>query len=61
MATILSLFIVPVLYIVIKSFEMRVQRRRSPVPAEGPMDESRDGHHEEVVIGSVLDRDHERR
>jgi HAE1 family hydrophobic/amphiphilic exporter-1 len=58
MATVLSLFIVPTLYIVIKSLEMRLQHRRSRV-ATVPPDVSQDGHHrsEEVTV-THRDREH---
>jgi HAE1 family hydrophobic/amphiphilic exporter-1 len=58
MATVLSLFIVPTLYIVIKSLEMRLQHRRSRV-ASVPPDVSQDGHHpsEEVTV-THRDREH---
>ncbi|MER3435143.1 MAG: hypothetical protein C4288_17435, partial [Leptolyngbya sp. ERB_1_1] len=43
-ATFLSLFIVPVLYIVIKSFEDRIRRPARPVPVDGTIDPTLDGH-----------------
>lgn len=56
MATVLSLFIVPVLYIVIKSFEMRFRQRRTPVLVEGSLDGAQHEHHEDVVA-SASERD----
>jgi HAE1 family hydrophobic/amphiphilic exporter-1 len=43
-ATVLSLFIVPVLYVLIKSLERRFSRRRQPTLAEATVDDSYDGN-----------------
>jgi hydrophobic/amphiphilic exporter-1 (mainly G- bacteria), HAE1 family len=43
-ATVLSLFLVPVLYIVIKSMESRYLEKRRPVLVDGTLDGNGDGH-----------------
>jgi hydrophobic/amphiphilic exporter-1 (mainly G- bacteria), HAE1 family len=47
-ATVLSLFLVPVLYIVIKSMELRYRSERKPVLIEGDLDGHHDGHSSRV-------------
>jgi HAE1 family hydrophobic/amphiphilic exporter-1 len=57
-ATVLSLFIVPVLYVVIKSAEGRVRKLPQPAPANASFDGSLDGHDgsKPVVTQTVGDR-----
>ncbi|MGV0023573.1 efflux RND transporter permease subunit, partial [Phormidesmis priestleyi] len=57
-ATVLSLFIVPVLYVVIKSAEGRIRKLPQPAPASASFDGSLDGHDspKPVVTRQTSDR-----